>query len=56
MSPKEFLDAMQTIAQYNESDPDGSHSEADDLMCRVLKQLGYGVGVSVFENMDKEYS
>ena len=54
MTPKEFIDAMQVIAQYNDNDPEAAHSEADGLMCRVLKQLGYGAGVGVFEDMNKE--
>jgi hypothetical protein len=54
MTPAEFYARMQNIADTI-SDPEGAHRLADDLLCDVLMQLGYGDGVAVFEDMDKWY-
>ena len=32
------------------------HVAADRLMCEVLKELGYGDGVAIFESMGKWYA
>jgi hypothetical protein len=39
-----------------EPDEEVRHSEADRLRCQVLRQLGYGTGVDVFESMKKWYA
>ena len=54
MSPKEFSEKMQTIAEVR--DPEEGHSKMDDLMCELLKSLGYGEGVEIFEDVEKWYS
>lgn len=54
MTPKGFADAMQTIMTF-EGIEDG-HIHADNLMCYLLRQLGYGDGVDIFEDADKWYS
>ena len=54
MSPQCFADAMQTIMTFE--DTECGHIHADDLMCYLLRQLGYSEGVDVFENADKWYS
>lgn len=54
MTPEEFKTEMQEIADnYN---TEIRHIEADDLMCKLLKELGYSEGVDVFESMYKWYS
>ena len=66
MPSAEFADAMRAIiTKYKITrieDIDGydvlgeaGHVEADDLMCELLKSLGYGEGVEVLEDMDKWY-
>ena len=37
-------------------DPEGQHDEMDKLMCELLRELGYGDGVDVFERQEKWYS
>ena len=57
-TPDEFFWEMFKIA---DADPDGldaenAHKEADKLICRVLKELGYGKGVIVFREMERWYA
>lgn len=33
-----------------------THEDADDLMCEVLKSMGYDAGVKIFEEMSKFYA
>ena len=42
-------------AMYRAANISSSHEEADDLMCEVLKSLGYEAGVKIFEEMTKWY-
>ncbi len=53
MTPEEFAKRMREIATY---DTEARHSEGDDLMMRVLKDLGYAEGVKVFDGMHKWYA
>lgn len=60
MTPAGFLAKMNEIY---DTDPEGfdydeesSHSSADILMCELLKELGYGAGVEVFEKARKWYA
>ena len=54
MTPEEFKNKMQKIAaEYGIED---GHIEADDLMIELLKELGYGEGAEIFDQMDKWYS
>lgn len=61
LTPEEFAKAMKDISNklanppkdlpyYDEED---AHMEMDDLMCDLLRSLGYGDGVDIFENTDK---
>lgn len=59
MTPEEFRDKMRAIfAEDKDSYPDleASHANADGLMCELLRQLGYGEGVEIFEKADKWYA
>ena len=61
ITPAEFEDKMReistkvtdTFVDYHEEE---AHSAADDLMCAVLRDLGYTKGVEIFERMPKWYS
>ncbi len=55
MTPKEFADRMRAITS-EVVDIGGMHSDADDLLCEVLRSLGYEEGVAIFEGADKWYS
>ena len=57
--PGEFERMMQEIADKEDDahyDYERTHAEADDLMCRVLEQLGYGAGIKIFDKMGKWYA
>jgi hypothetical protein len=54
----DFLKRMERIASTRPNgayDPSRAHQVADKLMCRILRKLGYGDGVEVFEKMGKWY-
>ena len=63
MTPEEFANAMKK-ASDNLNDPTGhpyydeevAHMQMDDLMSDLLRQLGYGEGIDIFENTNKWYS
>jgi hypothetical protein len=54
MTPAEFFSKMKQISMNG--DEEVAHVEADDLICGLLRQLGYGDGVDVFEDMPKWYA
>lgn len=56
MTPEEFADKMGKIQPTERGDTEIEHGLADDLLCLVLEELGYGEGVRVFEEMDKWYT
>lgn len=54
MTPEQFAERMRGIAA--EHDTEWKHARADDLMCELLTQLGYGEGVNHFVLMEKWYA
>ena len=52
MTPEEFADKMRALAKGAE----GGHVDADHLMCELLRALGYGVGIDIFEKTPKWYA
>lgn len=59
MAPEEFAKKMKKIsdnlkyqndAYYDEED---AHMQMDDLMSDLLRQLGYGEGIDIFDNTSK---
>ncbi len=54
MTPNEFKKEMEIIAKYN--DTEVAHYEADELLCDILKELGFEEGVEIFENMGRWYA
>lgn len=54
MTPEAFATRMKEIATIG--DEEIAHPRADDLLCDVLEQLGYGAGVQVFREMHKWYA
>lgn len=53
-SAKGFANEMRRIERN--SDTEMAHIHADELMCELLRELGYGEGVDIFEKMSKWYS
>jgi hypothetical protein len=56
MEPREFTERMKSIAEPHHADEEAQHGNADDLMCEVLRSLGYEEGVRLFEEMPKWYA
>lgn len=53
-SEKGFAHEMRILSRSN--DIEMAHILADALMCNLLRELGYGEGVQIFEDMKKWYS
>lgn len=54
-TPSEFLREMKGIAA-DKTEGDGCHHLwADDLMCDLLRSLGYGDGIDVYDSIRKRY-
>ena len=60
MTPEEFKEAMKNaIFTYDfngEFDEELTHVAMDNTMCGLLRSLGYGEGIDIFENTPKWYS
>lgn len=56
VTPEEFKNLMVQIRNDIDGYEESWHSSMDDLMCRVLIDLGYGEGVDIFYNTPKWYS
>ena len=48
MTKEEFYHNMLAIKEQYGRDQEKFHIEADNLMCKLLIELGYGQGVEVF--------
>lgn len=55
MNPEEFKEAMKK-ARDSYCDKEYSHVDMDELMCKLLRELGYGEGVDIFEKAEKWYA
>ena len=65
MTPEEFAVKMRALIynwlddsrpnNYHHSHIELAHKDADKLLCEVLRELGYGVGVDVYESFSKWY-
>lgn len=56
MTPQEFRDACAAIVNVERYDEESGHYKMDQLMCRVLRELGYGEGVKIFKRVPKWYA
>lgn len=54
MTPQEFKERMAEICAAG--DEEVRHAQADDLLCELLDQLGYGEGVKIFRHTSKWYA
>lgn len=66
-SPEEFAEKMRNIPKVLDErearrgrgwgwDAEDSHELADQYMCELLVELGYGEGVDIFKDMPKWYA
>ena len=64
LTPEEFTKSMKDISDKLVNPPkyrsyydkEDAHMEMDNLMLDLLRALGYGDGVDIFESTDKWYS
>ncbi len=56
ISPEEFKARMGQLFNPAEYDEEIAHCDADKLMCDLLRQIGYGEGIDIFEKSDKWYA
>jgi len=57
MTPEEFYDAVASILQGQYAgDYEMTHSETDELMETVLRELGYGHGIDLIEDSERWYA
>lgn len=48
--------AISKLKALDESDPEGSHAKADEILCELLKSLGCADVVKEFEKLERWYS
>ncbi len=56
MTPHEFAVTMASIKYEFGDDQEAAHLKMDNLMGEILRGLGYGAGVEIFESQDKWYA
>lgn len=56
MTPEEFAKRMEAWKSLAQGDPETAHSEADELMVKILSLLGYHEGCQSFITMRKWYA
>jgi len=56
LTPEEFAVQMQKIRDTFGGDEEAAHARMDDLMVKVLVELGYRDGVAIFNKQDKWYA
>ena len=52
MKPESFKERMEAIRDSKNYDTEIKHILADKLMCDLLRSLGYGAGIEVYESPD----
>ena len=55
-SPEGFKTRMANIFYSAGDDPEICHGKMDDLMCELLRHLGYGDGIDIFESAERWYA
>ncbi len=56
MTKEQFKRDMALIAKNESDDVEMSHCHADDLLCKALREAGYGDGVGIYEKLGKWYA
>lgn len=49
-------DVINELLRLKEFDGETAHIEADEILCRFLSSLGYGIIVKIYNNIEKWYS
>lgn len=56
VNPSTFAERMREIQAKYGADKEVAHTEADKLICQLLKELGYEEGAAVFEEANLWYA
>lgn len=56
LTPDEFLGHIMSLKGKYDGDTEAFHAAADDLLCKVLRQLGYKEGIEVYKETEKWYA
>ena len=56
MTPDEMAKKMRAITENPDGDQETDHEECDALMCAVLRELGFGAAVDIFESSHRWYA
>ena len=56
ITPEEFKNRMGELCVVFKNDEEVCHEKMDDLMCELLRSLGYSEGVDIFEKAKKWYA
>lgn len=56
MTPEEFAKKMKKISDNLKYQEEDAHMQMDNLMSDLLRQLGYGEGIDIFDNTSKWYA
>lgn len=56
MTPQQFKEEMERTYPARGYDPECAHSHADYIMMQILRQLGYGEGLDIYDKAEKWYA
>lgn len=56
MTPEEFEKELIILAETYINNPECFHELSDELMCNVLRALGYNKGIDIIESIEHWYS
>ncbi|MGE7271373.1 hypothetical protein ACQKK5_07925 [Brevibacillus panacihumi] len=56
MTPEQFVEKMREIFPETGYDEETAYIAADNLVCELLTQLGYGEGAAIYDDADKWYA
>ena len=56
MTPEEFASKMESIYERFNDDPELGHATMDACMTELLRELGYGDGIDIFNKQSKWYA
>jgi hypothetical protein len=55
-TPEQAAEKMREVVRAHGGDPEGTHIAADELLCDVLRRLGYGDMVNIFLSTTRWYA
>jgi hypothetical protein len=56
MTREEALERLSEVSEKLGDDPEAAHSQADMILCELLRSLGYGDVVDAWDDMEKWYA